>query len=185
MKNFNLFVDEIVKQWRSEKKSILESVGLKGVSNREVGDSAEDYILRKVDKISPKYTAVKSKGSQTPADIFAVGNRGKFWHIMLIQVKSSKSLDGIYQLSPLEKKHFNEFAKFLKKQFNSSSHLRDYKGKSIIISTGYAGVYVDEKNGRHSLKQAEYYNSFKKNMPQINTISLLLKLALAHGLNPK
>jgi len=40
MKNFKPFVDELVTNWRSEKKSILESAGLKGViSNREVGDT--------------------------------------------------------------------------------------------------------------------------------------------------
>ncbi len=185
MKNFNAFVDEIVAQWRSEKNAILESQGLKGISNRKVGDSAEDYILKKISSITPNYTAVKSKGSQTPSDIFAVANRGKYWHIMLIQVKSSQNVNDIYKLNSSEKKVFNEFAKFLKQQINGSSVLKDYCKKSIIISTGYAGVYIDRKIERHTLKKTEYFNSFRKNMGGIKQISVELKLNLAHKLHPK
>ncbi len=93
MKNFEYFVDDIVAKWRSEKGIILEKGGLSGaVSNRKAGDSAENYILRKVNGLPQNYLGKKSLGSQSPSDIFAVANRGRFWHIMLIQVKSSKYL---------------------------------------------------------------------------------------------
>lgn len=184
MKNFNLFVGDVVTLWRSEKKDIIESAGLKGVSNRQVGDSAEDYILRRVSKISPSYKAVKSKGSQSPSDIFAVANRGRFWHIMLIQVKSSQDSNNIYKLSDSEKKVFSEFAKFVKKQIGASSRLSQYNNSRIIISTGYAGVFVNKENRRHALIEAKHFSSFKRNMSGIPNLPIRLKIALSHGLSP-
>tara|TARA_R110002051_G_scaffold2660_1_gene14265 strand:+ start:14668 stop:14838 length:171 start_codon:yes stop_codon:yes gene_type:complete len=55
MKNFELFVDEIVSKWFTEKKAILESAGLSVTSNRETGDLAEDYILRKIKGLPQNY----------------------------------------------------------------------------------------------------------------------------------
>ncbi len=64
MKNFEAFVIYIVKKWKYEKNVILESAGLSGLSNREYGDLAEDYIIKRISKLSPQYTAFKSNGSQ-------------------------------------------------------------------------------------------------------------------------
>ncbi|QTE21235.1 hypothetical protein [Polaribacter cellanae] len=141
MKNFELFVDEIVSKWFSEKKAILESAGLAGISNRETGDLVEDYILRKIKGLPQNYIGKKSKGSRTPIDVFAVARRGRYWHIMLIQVKSSEYKDKIYKLNQNEIKVLNEFAKFFKKEFTLSKLLRNYKDSSIMFSTGYAGVF--------------------------------------------
>ncbi|CAA0157381.1 hypothetical protein [Tenacibaculum maritimum] len=184
MKNFEKFVDKTVVKWRSEKKNVLESYGLGGIieSNREAGDLAEDYILRKIKNLSQNYKAKKSKGSQSPSDIFAVANRGRFWHIMLIQVKSSENKNHIYNLNDEEVKILNSFAKFFKKELNSSELMKNYKKSSIVISTGYAGVHNDVKNNRRFLKDTKYYNSFKKNMSEYVGLDLLGKIMIAHRL---
>jgi len=184
MKNFELFVDEIVDQWRSEKKTILESAGLKGLSNREKGDLAEDYILRKVSKIKPYYNAVKSKGSQTPSDIYSVARRNGYWHIMLIQVKSSVNSKGIYKLNDNDKKALDELAKFIKKQIGVSNHMADYKKKPLIISNGYAGVYrnVNGKNVKHTLIDSKAFKIFKRNAAALDIEDVKKKVALAHKL---
>ncbi|MFL0150233.1 hypothetical protein V2632_02970, partial [Tenacibaculum maritimum] len=184
MKNFEKFVDEIVIKWRSEKNNILESHGLAGIiiSNREAGDSAEDYILRKVKNLKQKYIVKKSKGSQSPSDIFAVAGRGRFWHIMLIQVKSSTDQNSIYELSSNEIKVFGEFAKFLKKELKSSELMKSYKDSSIVISTGYAGVYNNMKSNRHSLWKSNNFNSYKSSMSTVKDPNLKLKIDLAHSL---
>lgn len=184
MKNFESFIDDIVIKWRSEKRIILEKGGLAGVvSNREVGDSAENYILRKLKGLPQNYLGKKSKGSQSPSDIFAVANRGRFWHIMLIQVKSSEHKNNIYKLNDTEKKVLNEFAKFFKKELNTSKKLSNYKDSAVVISTGYAGVFNDLKNNRHSFIEAKHFSSFKKNMPEMDSIKLKLKIAFAHSLS--
>ncbi|WP_298507487.1 hypothetical protein [uncultured Kordia sp.] len=182
MKNFELFVDETVTKWRLKKKYILENQGLAGVSNRESGDSAENYILRKIGGLPQNYIGKKSKGSQSPADIFAVARRGRFWHIMLIQVKSSENKNNIYTLNEEDKKVLNEFAKFFKKELRASKTMSNYKNSAVIISAGYAGVFNDLKNRKHFLKDTKHFKSFKKNMPDINSIKLNLKIALAHSL---
>ncbi|WP_338360013.1 hypothetical protein [Yeosuana marina] len=180
MKNFNSFVDDVVTKWRSKKKVILERGGLAGVAgNRRAGDSAEEYILRRIKGIPQNYVGKKSNGSQSPADIFAVANRGRFWHIMLIQVKSSEQQNNIYRLNEAEKKVLNEFAKFFKKELGSSKTMSNYKNSAVVISTGYAGVFNDQNN-RHLLKETKHFSSFKKNMSDVKDVKL--KIALAHSL---
>lgn len=183
MKNFDSFVDDVVTKWRSEKKVILERGGLAGVAgNRRAGDSAEEYILRRIKGLPQNYVGKKSNGSQSPADIFAVANRGRFWHIMLIQVKSSELQNNIYRLNEAEKKVLNEFAKFFKKELGSSKIMGNYKNSAVVISTGYAGVFNDQNNNRHLLKETKHFSSFKKNMSDVEDVKLKLKIALAHSL---
>lgn len=183
MKNFDLFVDDVVTKWRSEKKVILERGGLAGVvGNRHAGDSAEEYILRRIKGMPQNYLGRKSKGSQSPADIFAVANRGRFWHIMLIQVKSSEQQNNIYRLNEAEKKVLNEFAKFFKKELGSSKTMGNYKNSAVVISTGYAGVFNDQKNNRHLLKETKFFNSYKRNMSGLTKLNIVMKVAIAHSL---
>jgi hypothetical protein len=183
MKGFDSFVDDVVAKWRTEKKIILERGGLAGAANnRYSGDAAEEYILRRIKGIPQNYLGKKSKGSQSPADIFAVANRGRYWHIMLIQVKSSEQQDSIYMLNDAEKKVLNEFAKLLKSELGSSKTMSNYKNSAVIITTGYAGVFNDQKNNRHLLKHTKYFSSFKRNMSGVVDLKLKLKIALAHSL---
>ncbi|WP_233862340.1 hypothetical protein [Tenacibaculum piscium] len=182
MKNFELFVNEIVNQWRSEKKTLFESAGLSGLSNRENGDLAEDYILRKVEKLKPKYNGMKSTGSQTPSDIFAVARRNGYFHIMLIQVKSSTNKSGIYKLNENDKKAFDELAKFVKRQIGISEHMKNYRKSSIIISTGYAGVYRNEKPIKHNLIESKEFKIFKRNTSNLDMKKIKEIIVLAHKL---
>ena len=97
MKNFEKFVNHIVTKWRVESKLILEKGGL-GVPmpNRKAGDYAEKFIINKIGQLTPAYKSFLASGSQTPADIYSIARRDGYWHIMLIQVKSSKVKDNIY-----------------------------------------------------------------------------------------
>ncbi len=184
MKNFELFVDEIVNKWRSEKKTILESAGLGRPSNRENGDLAEDYILRRVSNLKPKYQGIKSKGSQTPSDIFCVARRNGYWHIMLIQIKSSTDKDGIYKLNENDKKTFDEFAKFIKTQIGISENMANYRKSPVIISNGYAGVYrnENEKALKHSLVETKAFKIFKRNTTDLDIDDVKKKVTIAHKL---
>lgn len=185
MRNFEEFVDEVVYKWRLQKAKTIESYGLGFYdSNREKGDLAEDYVVRKIKALSRDYICKKSKGSQSPSDIFSIIKIGRFWHIMLIQVKSSEKKDSIYKLNESEKKVLNEFAKFFKKELNTSEKLSRYRDKGVVISTGYAGVFNDIKNRRHSLKDVKYFNTFQKNIPKEDIIKLKIRIALRYKLLP-
>lgn len=100
-----------------------------------------------------------ASGSQTPADIYSIARRDGYWHIMLIQVKSSKVKDNIYELSATEIKQFSELAKLIKSEISNCDILEDYKKKPIIITTGYAGVLSIETNKtlQHRLTKAKAY----------------------------
>ncbi|WP_299223825.1 hypothetical protein [uncultured Psychroserpens sp.] len=184
MKNFELFVNDVVTKWRSEKKILLASGGLAGVSNREAGDLAEEYILRKVKALSPKYICFKSSGSQTPSDIYSVARRNGYWHIMLIQVKSSNDINAVYKLNKDDKKVFDTLAKFIKKQINTSEYMKAYKSSPIIISNGYAAVHRNEtgKIVRHSLIEGKGFKLFLKNASKLNMDSVNKKIGLTHKL---
>ncbi|WP_146193488.1 hypothetical protein [Flavobacterium sediminis] len=184
MKNFELFVEEVVNKWRLEKKTILESAGLGKPSNRENGDLAEDYILQKIINLKPNYQAVKSKGSQTPSDIYSVARRNGYWHIMLIQVKSSTNKNMIYNLTENDKKTFDELAKFIKTQIGISDYMTNYRKSAVIISNGYVGVYKNE-NGRtikHTIVETKAFKIFKKNTTKLDISNVKKNVAIAHKL---
>lgn len=180
MKNFDEFVKHIVANWRAEKKAILEQVGLGVPSNREYGDLAEDYILKRIKKLEPNYNAQKTSGSQSPADIISVARRNGYWHIMLIQVKSSPAKETIEKLKENDKKVFDEFAKFIKKEIVESELLKDYRKKPIIISNGYAGVLRTKT--AHRLASVQSYKIFKLNASLLNISDVKQKIKIAHRL---
>lgn len=178
MKSFKKFVNEIVSKWRN-----IDKEGLGYVSNREIGDSAENYIIKKVEKLSPNYIAMKSIGSQTPSDIFCVARRNGYWHIMLIQVKCSRKKKNIYKLNNSEINLFSDFAKFVKKHLRESEYMKQYKDKSIVISIGYAGVHRNEfskSKHRNQLVETALFKSFKNRMN--NIVEWENKIKLAHKL---
>lgn len=144
MKNFEEFVSHIVRNWRKEKKTILESAGLGEISNRELGDKSEEYVKNKIERLIPRYKAFLTNGSQTPADIFSFGRRHGYWHIMLIQVKSSRNKDDIYTLTDNDKKVFTQFSNFVKKEIPKFDLFNEYSEKPIVISRGYVSVLSNE-----------------------------------------
>jgi hypothetical protein len=180
MKNFDVFVDQTVRQWLLDKNELLAGVGLGTPSNWERGDSAENYILRKIKGISQNYIGKKSIASRSPADIFAVARRDKYWHVMLIQVKSSIDPNSIYKLSKKDQDILNEFGKYFKKQIQLSEALKQYKQSSFVISTGYAGVYKDEKNNRHYIKETKLFKVFNLKTSHLDSYKLKSNINNAH-----
>ncbi|MCU0440742.1 MAG: hypothetical protein MUC49_22850 [Raineya sp.] len=159
MKNFKEFVANIVLKWSRHKKKLLESQGLGGLSNRQYGDLAEDYILEKVQALG--YDAYKTPGSRSPADIIAVTWHYNFWHIILIQVKSSHSIKTIYRLNQDDKDELSVFNTLLKNSIKANnSILNQYNTDPIIISSGCAYVVrkiINEKI-THTLDNAYAFN---------------------------
>ncbi|MCZ8090945.1 MAG: hypothetical protein O9282_10200 [Flavobacterium sp.] len=188
MKNFEEFVNHIVTKWKAESKLILEKGGL-GVPmpNRTAGDFAEKFIINKIGQLTPKYKSFLASGSQTPADIYSMARRDGYWHIMLIQVKSSKVKDNIYELSATEIKQFSELAKLIKSEITNCDILKDYKKKPIIITTGYAGVFSIETNRtlQHRLTKAKTYKLFKMNAAKLDFTIIIEKLITSHKLGLK
>lgn len=184
MKNFEKFVKHIVTKWRVEKKTILERYGLGMPSNREIGDLAEKFIVSKINKLSPKYSSFISNGSQTPSDIYSVGRRNGYWHIMLTQVKCSSSKNAIYELSKIEIEQFSALAKFIKEEIVSCGLLDSYKMKSVIISTGYAGVHTTEVNGRicHRTVKVIPYKLFRLNFGKLDIVQATQIVNKSHSL---
>jgi hypothetical protein len=182
MKNFDVFVDQIVNDWLLDKKYILESYGLGSPANWETGDSSEEYILRKIKGLPQNYIAKRSRASKSPVDVFAVARRGRYWHIMLIQVKSSKNADSIYKLNKNDQEIMNEFGKYFKKKLMSNELLKQYKNSSITISTGYAGVYKDLRNNKHYLKETKLYKTYKSKMTHMDNKTISLNVNTAHKL---
>ncbi len=180
MKNFEKFVYHVVNKWRKDKRMILEGAGLSGLSNREYGDLAEDYVLSRIKNLKPSYQAHKSNGSQSPSDILSVARRSGYWHIMLIQVKSSYNKSTIEKLSVEDKKVFDQFARFLKSEVIHSGLLDDYKDKPIIISTGYAAV-LRTKNS-HRLVMGKAFKIFKHNTKELDIAKVKATIIETHKL---
>ncbi|MEC4004839.1 hypothetical protein OX283_009250 [Flavobacterium sp. SUN052] len=185
MKNFDAFVEHIVTKWRAEKHFLLEKGGQLGMpSNREAGDLSEQYVVSRIGKLPTKYATYFSKGSQTPSDIYSVGRRNGYWHIMLIQVKSSRNKNAIHKLDEVEIKGLEVLAKFIKSEIESGLILKDYKDKEIIITTGYAGVYSNHtlNPSRHYLMDTKYYKMFRMNSGNLDLSSVKNSVIVTHEL---
>lgn len=123
-----------------------------GVSNDNYkrGIEAEKYVLNKVRELSPKYYASMTLASKTPADIIAFSGRRShekhgFFHIMLIQVKStSKEPRNLQRGSKKMGESLFELGKFVKKKLVSGGVSGWKKQAPFIISLGYAGVITNK-----------------------------------------
>ena len=188
MKNFESFVNHIVTKWRTENKIISEKAGL-GISipNRIAGDFAERYVFNKVDKLIPNYRPYFAKGSQTPSDIYSIARRDGYWHIMLIQVKSSTVKNNIYELNKSDIELFSNLASFIIKEIKKSDILEDYKDKPIIITTGYAGVLSIEFDNKvqHRLSKIKVFKLFKMNASKLDIPNIKEKILISHKLGTK
>lgn len=154
MELFEDFVLKIVDEWRNKYAS-----GGSISPPRIIGDKAEKYIYYRIKKSIKNYFPVISKGSRTPADIYASNTHSDFIHIMLIQVKcSTKGENKISKLNDADKKKFYELAQFVHEKYSESEFSKNHNGKSHIITTGYAGVHF--KNVKHSLHDAHFIDSY-------------------------
>lgn len=181
MKNFELFTNLIVHLNGDLLKGM--NVGLSGtLPNRVAGDKAEQAVVRKLSKI--KYEAYITPGSKSPADIFAVKRRQGYWHIMLIQVKSSGKVSTIKKLNKDKTDELNEFGKFVKAQFKTVELMKDYSEKPVLISTGYVAVHsLESKSGlRNLVKSTELYSVFRTNFSNVDFAKAKEKVEVAHNL---
>jgi hypothetical protein len=163
-KNFQDFVDSTVNSWPKVKKKILNENGLAGIpdiSNREQGDQAERYIK---DKLKSKYSSASvgiTPGSKSPADIFSlryVKNLDTpFYHLMLIQVKSSKKKETIYQLNENEIKVFERFSGFAFDSLLNYGLHDNIDDSNLIVSFGIAGVWASKAGSRLQTDKTSMY----------------------------
>lgn len=179
MKNFEKFVNHIASEWRKKHKTILESGGLTGISNKEAGIKSELFLLKKIKKILPRYITIQSKGSFTPADIYAVGFRKNYWHIMLIQVKSAKKGYSIHKLNQFEVNELKELARLINKELKTSELIKDYRDKAIVISIGYAGIQ-DDRN-KYAIKDCYPFAFYKHKTTDIFNESIKTSLTETHS----
>ena len=179
--DFEFFVNLVVDNWRTR---LFGLGGMVSVSRRIQGDIAEDYIVKKVSSLKPSYTVVKSKGSQSPADIFALAKRKDYWHIMLIQVKSSVDKDGIYKLNSKEEKVFDDLAKVINETIKKSKFCNNYADKSILISAGYAAVWrIEKSNGaQHILQDAKLFGIYSRKVSNSILNKAETTIEIAHSL---
>jgi len=188
MKQFDEFVNHIITKWKRKNKIILEKSGLgTPIPNRIAGDFSESYVLNKIKKLTPNYQSFLANGSKTPSDIYSVARRDGYWHIMLIQVKSSFKKENIYELSETEIKQFSELAKFIKTELKDSEILENYTGKPIVITTGYVGVLSikTDKTIQHRLVKTKAFKLFKMNASKLDFTSVKEKLEISHKLGLK
>jgi hypothetical protein len=169
MENFKKFVDTVVSKWRNEKPSIIAQLGLALPGNRIMGDWAEKGVVRRIQTLKPKYEVFLSKGSQTPADVYAVCKRQSFYHIMLLQVKSSATFEDVICLNDTDLKVYYELGKMVKKEFKKQ--YPELKEKPLLISMGYIAVFNEVKKGKviPVIFRSYVYKNFVSNFGNIDT----------------
>lgn len=166
MKDFKKFVDSVVVKWRSERPTIMAKLGAVLPANRIMGDWAEKNVVNRVKELRPEYTVFLSKGSQSPADIYAISKRQSFYHIMLVQVKSSISYNDIVKLNEEDLKLYYELGKIVKEEFKKQ--YPEFKDKPLLVSMGYIGVFNEVKRGKtfpmvlNSFVYKTYVSNFSK-----------------------
>ena len=170
MKNFKKFVDSVVAKWRNEKPTIIAKLGAVLPSNRVMGDWAEKNVVNKIKELKPEYIVFLSKGSQSPADIYAISKRLSFYHIMLIQVKSSITYDDIVKLNEEDLKLYYELGKMVKDEFKKQ--YPEFKEKPVLISMGYIGVFNEVKKGKTLpiLLNSFVYKTYVSNFGNVDSV---------------
>jgi len=181
MKNFKEFIHIVVSLNGDLPRGL--NAGLAGsLPNRVIGDKAEQAVVRRLENI--KYKACITPGSKSPADIFAVRRRQGYWHIMLIQVKSSGHISKIKKLNDTKVEELNELGKFVKAQIKSAPIMNVYADKPVLISTGYVGVHsLETKSGmRNLLKETIFYTIFRSNFSNVDLSKAKKTAEIAHTL---
>ena len=170
MENFKKFVDTVVSKWRNEKPSIIAQLGLALPGNRIMGDWAEKGVVRRIQTLKPKYEVFLSKGSQTPADVYAICKRQSFYHIMLIQVKSSTTFEDVICLNDTDLKVYYELGKMVKKEFKKQ--YPELKEKPLLISMGYIAVLnkVEKEKIIPQIFRSYIYRSYVSNFGKVDIL---------------
>ncbi len=170
MKNYKEFADSIVSKWRNEKPSFVAQLGLAIPVNRVMGDWAEKEVVKRVEALKPEYEVYLSKGSQSLADIYAFCKRQSFYHIMLIQVKSSTTVENIISLNDDDLKLYYQLGKMVKSEFKKQ--YPELKGKPLLISMGYVAVFNEVKKGKIIPMIFRFY-IYKNYVSNFGTVDIL------------
>ena len=181
MKNFESFTNYIVHLNGDLPKGM--NAGLSGsLPNRVAGDKAEQYVVRKLNGLN--YEAYITPGSKSPADIFAVKRRQGYWHIMLIQVKSSVKVSTIKKLNKTKVEELNNLGKLVKAQIKKIELMKSYASKPTLVTTGYVAIHsLESKIGHRNLvKNTEFYSAFRSNFSQVDFAKAKEKAEIAHSL---
>lgn len=149
------FADFVVDKWLEfQQTEVSESI--EDLSNREFGDEAEIYVSQKFYYNDKTFKTARTKGSRSPADVFALRISLNSYILLLTQVKSSRKVNEIKGLLPDDIKNFSEFAHFVSSCISRSEYLPELKDNPYIIAYGYAGVFSDAP-GRFNIVKTECF----------------------------
>lgn len=184
------FADETVElEVKEEYKSIPEVADMlaevyKAIGNTSfaIGKSGEEFII---EKLSAKgYIAVKTKGSRSDSDIFALKKiNEKQYHLMLVQVKATKKADEPTILSENEIENLKKFNWFVVYRWLNSKLVSDeLKQCKVIVSCGYTGVVFKGKSNPELFEpicyQFCYHNSLVSQKEELKKV-----IIVAHKIN--
>ncbi len=184
---FEVFVAKLVNRWRQDMINEQNLTMADGTSTVQRGADAEEYIIKKIENMSNSYLVCRSSGSRSPADVFALHKHHKtadnkgFWHLMLIQVKSSRDKNSIARLDDSDKENLKNLATLAEELIQEESW---YGRQPLFISTGYAGVWrIGQRTVRHNLQNTEFFERIELNKGDIRYGDIKSVIQNAHSLS--
>lgn len=155
----NQFVHQAHTKWRKANRSLA------GLFSKQVGDEGEDYIKRMLET-KHGYLVVLTPASQTPVDVIGLKWCGYFWHLIMIQVKTS-TVKAAYELSDEETEAIRAFGRFVREEYLSSELYSEYASKPITFSVGLANVKnYRPAQPRCTLSSAYFINWYWSKLPR-------------------
>jgi hypothetical protein len=153
------FVHDVHAKWQKTHR------GLGGLFSKVVGDEGEAYIL-KILSNKHGFDAVLTPASQTPVDVFGIKWRGYFYHIVMVQVKTSTE-KSVYKLNSKELTAITDFGRFVKEEYLNSPLYESFNQKPIVFSVGLANVKNHRPNQpRCTLVEADFINWYWSKLPK-------------------
>jgi hypothetical protein len=185
MEWFNEFVNETVLEWvQRHKNEVLkfdEYVELlieEALTAYELGNEGELFVK---DILSgKKYHASLSAASRTPSDVWGIADLGEYYHIMLVQVKTSGG-DRPAELSGETVLNLKALATFVLQRLKMSSKVPSgFTDKPLVLSIGYAGIILSGK--QKEVKSTKCYNYWRSRNLATNLDNIKAQLKTAHRL---
>lgn len=165
---FESFVADTISKWdefktkinkdrpvlRNIEKAINElKESLASASNYDIGRRGEMFVKSIIE--NKKYGAMLSPGSKSPADVWSFSFLDDFFHLALIQVKTTDGKDQAPERLNEEKiKELELFCLFVYECLQNSTITPSIMdGVPVLVSVGYAGVAFND-NDEPSLYRA-------------------------------
>lgn len=106
----------------------------------ELGNKGELFVKERLS--DRKYRALLSAASRTPSDVWDIADMGNYYHIMLIQVKTTKG-DRPAELTQENVNELKTLASFVVQRLKKSSKVpKDFSDKPLVLSIGYSGIVL-------------------------------------------